>query len=459
MALTVSSCVEAKPREGEAQFRELYKELIETDTSLSSGSCTLAAERMQARLIQAGFADTEARVVVPDSFLKQGNLVVHFEGENKALKPVLFMAHIDVVEAKRSDWERDPFTLYEENGYFYARGAVDDKAMASSFVDAFVRFKKAGFKPQRTMKLALTCGEETDSIFNGIQYLLAKQPEALQAEWAINEGGKGALDSDGNFVSFGVQSGEKIYQDFTLVTTAPGGHSARPVDDNAINRLSAALVRIGDYKFPVDLTPASKGFFGRSAVLWDGERKADMAAIGAGTADAAVYNRIAKANPLWNAFLRTTCISTLVKGGHAPNAQPQHVEANINCRIIPGESIDAIKAQLEKLINDPLIEVSLADAPGPQSDAPPLSPKIMEPIETITADMWPNVPVIPTLSSGATDGRFLNAAGIPTYGVSGVFVNPDGNGVHGLNERIRVRSLLDARDFLYRLMKSYAVTE
>ncbi len=443
-------------RGGEAEFREIYRELVETDTSLSSGSCTLAAERMAARLAAAGYAKADVQVIVPPEFPRQGNLVAHIPGTDRKLAPMLLLAHIDVVEAKRSDWKRDPFKLVEENGYFYARGAVDDKAMAAAFVDAFVRYKQDGYRPKRTIKLALTCGEETDSVFNGVRYLLETAPETLSAEFAVNEGGSGNLDENGKMVSFGVQIGEKIYQDFTFTITAPGGHSARPTDDNAIGRLAAAVARIDRYRFPVNMTDATKGFFRRTAVLYTGQTASDLAAAGNGTADDAAFGRIAAANPLWNAFLRTTCIPTQLAGGHAPNAQPQHAQANINCRVMPGETLDAVHARLREVVADARIEITLAAEPGPQPPAPPLDARIMKPVEAIAAEMWPGVPVIPSLSSGATDGRFLNAAGIPTYGISGVFRDTDGNGVHGLDERIRATSLMDARAFLYRLVKAYS---
>lgn len=455
VGLVFAGSVQAAPSaDCESCFRELYKELVETNTTLSSGDCTLASERMAKRLTNAGYTAEQVRVVVPDKFPKQGNLVAHLPGTDAKLPAVLLLAHIDTVEAKRSDWARDPFTLVEENGYFYARGAIDDKAMAASFVDTLIRLRKEGFRPKRTLKLALTCGEETDSFFNGVRYLLETEPETLQAGWVVNEGGKGTLDENGKPVSFGIQIGEKIYQDFTLVTTSPGGHSARPTDDNAIDRLAAALLRVSEYRFPIDVTPVTKEFFRRSAEHYSGQDAADMLAIGNGTADTAAFERIAHANRYWNAFLRTTCISTTITGGHAANAQPQRAEANINCRIMPGESVDGIKRKIEELVADPKVSIALASPPGPQSAAPALTPQILKPVEKIVAEMW-NVPVIPTLSTGATDGRFLNAAGIPTYGISGVFVDPDGNGVHGLDERVRVKSLLEGRTFLYRLVKAY----
>ena len=458
-AIFICACIPAHASPlpgGEARFRDLYEELVETNTTLSAGDCTLAAQRIGARLHAAGYSDNDARVIVPDEFPKQGNLVARIPGSRPALPAVLLVAHIDTVEADRADWNRDPFTLVEENGYFYARGAVDDKAMAAAFVDAFVRFREEGFRPKRTIKLALTCGEETDHVFDGVRYLLATEPETLEAGWAVNEGGKGSLDANGKPMSFGVQSGEKVYQDFKLVTTSPGGHSARPTEDNAIDRLAAALMRIREFKFPISLTPVSREFFKQSARLHDGQTRADLEAVGNETADAAAFDRIAGENRLWNAFLRTTCISTLIHGGHSLNAQPQRAEANVNCRIMPGEPVERVHRQLQELVADPEVSLTLAAPPGPQSPAPALTAQILSPVQKIVADMWPGVPVIPTISTGATDGRFLNAAGIPTYGISGVFVDPDGNGVHGLDERVRVRSLLDARTFLYRLVKIYA---
>ncbi|HNR23382.1 MAG TPA: M20/M25/M40 family metallo-hydrolase [Steroidobacteraceae bacterium] len=443
-------------RDGENRFIALYRELVETDTSFSSGSCTLAAERMAARLVAAGYPGADVRVIVPPGFPRQGNLLARVPGTDARLPAILLLAHIDVVEAKASDWKRDPFTLVEENGYFHARGAVDDKAMAAAFVDAFIRYREERFRPRRTLKLALTCGEETDAVFNGVQYLLANEPEALAAGFAINEGGSGRLDANGQPLSFGVQVGEKIYQDYTLTATSPGGHSARPTDDNAIGRLAAAVARIDGYRFPVHMTAATQAYFRHSAALYVGQMASDLVAAGSATADASALARIAAADPLWNAFLRTTCIPTLISGGHAENAQPQHAEANVNCRIMPGESVEDVRDRLVEIAADTKIAITLADEPGPQPVAPPLEVRIMRPVEAIVADMWPGVPVIPSLSSGATDGRFLNAAGIPTYGISGVFRDPDGNGVHGLDERIRVRSLLDARAFLHRLVRAYA---
>jgi acetylornithine deacetylase/succinyl-diaminopimelate desuccinylase-like protein len=438
------------------RFRATYRELVETDTSLSNGSCTKAADLMRTRLLAAGFPARDTRVVVAPAFPRQGNLVASLAGSDPQAPALLLLAHIDVVEAKASDWKRDPFKLVEENGYFYGRGAIDDKAMAAAFVDAMVRFREEGFKPRRTIKLALTCGEETDDVFNGLQYLIANEPQSVAAGLAINEGGKGYLDDAGKPVTYSVQAGEKTYQDFKLVTTSPGGHSARPGKDNAITRLSAALVRVGAFTFPTDLLPVTRNFFAESAALHKGQTQADMRAIGAGTADAAAFTRISDTDKVWNASLRTTCVATQLAGGHAPNALPQRAEATVNCRILPGQRVADVQRTLVTTVADASVAVTLVGAASPVSPPPPMTPAVMDPIKQIVGEMWPGVPVIPSLTVSATDGRFANAAGVPTYGNSGIFVDPDGNGVHGLDERVRVKSLLDGRAFLYRLTKAYA---
>jgi acetylornithine deacetylase/succinyl-diaminopimelate desuccinylase-like protein len=455
LALLAPPAAAAPADGGEARFRAIYKELIETDTTLSAGDCTLAANRMRDRLIAAGYAGSQYRTIVPPNLPKQGNLIGEVAGSDRRLPAVLLLAHIDVVEARRSDWQRDPFILVEENGYFYGRGVIDDKAMAAAYVDALIRLRESGFRPKRTIKLALTCGEETPANFDGVRYLLEHEPEAMRAGFALNEGGRGSLDADGRMVSFGVQAGEKQYQDVTVVATAQGGHSARPVPDNAIARLGAAMARLNAYRFPVNVIPATKSLFAQLAKQYRGQTGDDLAAAGAGTPTPEQYERIAAADPFWNAYLRTTCIPTTIQGGHAHNAQPQHAEANINCRILPGETPQQTLDRLVAAIGDPSLKVTFDDPPERPSSPPRLTREVMAPIERIAAAMFPGVPVIPSLSTGATDGRFTTAAGIPTYGVTGLFGDPDGNGIHGLNERVRVSSLLASREFLYRLIRDY----
>ncbi|QTC91378.1 M20/M25/M40 family metallo-hydrolase [Brevundimonas goettingensis] len=449
----------AELRPDQVAFRGLYKELVETNTTLSEGDCTLAAQRMQARMVAAGYSEADARVVIPEDQPKFGSLIATLPGTDASAPAILLLAHIDVVEAKRSDWERDPFVLVEQDGYFYARGASDDKAQASVWVDSLIRLKQQGFQPRRTLKMALTCGEETNDNWNGVQWLLEHHPEMLQAGFALNEGAGGQLDANANRIALNVQAGEKVYQDYTLELTNPGGHSARPRKDNAIGAMGAALDRLVRHDFPLELSPVTRAYFSAIAETTPASA-ADLRALTAhDTPDAAAAARLGAANPVWNAMMRTTCIPTLISGGHAPNAQPQKVTVNVNCRILPGHSIAETQAEIASALANPAITIKTIGEPSPTSAAPPLTPAILDPIKAAAAKQWPGVPVVPTLSTGATDGRFTNAAGIPTYGVTGMFTDPDGNGVHGLNERLRVRSLYEGRDFLFALIQLYAMRE
>ncbi|WP_291836679.1 M20/M25/M40 family metallo-hydrolase [Brevundimonas sp.] len=453
-----SRAQEAAPRPDQQAFRGLYEELIETNTTLSEGSCTLASERMAARLLAAGYPAADVRVLVPAERPKDGNLSAVLRGSDPSAGAILLLAHIDVVEARREDWDRDPFTLVEEGGYFHARGAQDDKAQAAIWVDTLIRLKAQGFTPRRDIKIALTCGEETSDTFNGVSWLLEHHRDALQADFALNEGPRGRLDADGNRVALEIQAGEKIYQDYRLEITNPGGHSSRPVADNAIYRLSAALTRLGGYTFPTEPNATVRAYFTALAEVTPAYALPMREVAAAANLDIRerAAQRLSAADPAWNAVLRTTCVATMVDAGHAPNALPQRATANVNCRILPGHDPQAVRAELERVLADRDIAVTIPGQIDPTSPPPPLSPAIVDPIRRIAADLWPGVPVVPSMSPGATDGRFTNAAGIPTYGVTGLFADPDGGGVHGLNERIRVRSLYEGRDFLFELVKAYA---
>lgn len=452
-----SRAQEAAPRPDQQAFRGLYEELIETNTTLSEGSCTLASERMAARLLAAGYPAADVRVLVPAERPKDGNLSAVLRGSDPSAGAILLLAHIDVVEARREDWDRDPFTLVEEGGYFHARGAQDDKAQAAIWVDTLIRLKAQGFTPRRDIKIALTCGEETSDTFNGVSWLLEHHRDALQADFALNEGARGRLDADGNRVALEIQAGEKIYQDYRLEITNPGGHSSRPVADNAIYRLSAALTRLGGYTFPTEPNATVRAYFTALAEVTPAYALPMREVAAAANLDIRerAAQRLSAADPAWNAVLRTTCVATMVDAGHAPNALPQRATANVNCRILPGHDPQAVRAELERVLADRDIAVTIPGQIDPTSPPPPLSPAIVDPIRRIAADLWPGVPVVPSMSPGATDGRFTNAAGIPTYGVTGLFADPDGGGVHGLNERIRVRSLYEGRDFLFELVKAY----
>jgi acetylornithine deacetylase/succinyl-diaminopimelate desuccinylase-like protein len=440
---------------GLERFRETYKELVETNTTLSAGDCTLAAKRMAARLKAAGYPDRDVRLFVPDGHPKEGGLLAVLHGSDPMAKAILMLAHVDVVEARREDWTRDPFTLIEENGYFYARGTNDMKAQAAIWVDNLVRFHEEGFRPKRSIKLALTCGEETNSALNGAGWLTTHERDAIDAEFAVTEGVDGDLDAQGRRVALEILAAEKASQNFVLETTNSGGHSSRPVPDNAIYHLVRAVDRVSRYEFPVQLDDANRAYFTGMAKIVGGEAGGAMAAVVANPNDAASA-AVLDQDRNWHAMLRTTCVATMLSAGHATNALPQRATANINCRIFPGVSLDLVQAQLVKIVDDPAVLVTIPEVRGPVAEPTPLTPQILEPIEKLADEMWPGVPVIPALEPGASDAQFLNPAGIPTYGITGLFQDPDGGNIHGLNERIRVKSVYEGRAFLYRLVKLYA---
>ncbi len=445
---------------GEQRFRELYKELVETNTAFSAGSCTLAAERMAARLKAAGFPESDLHPFAAPGHEKEGGLVAVYPGRDPKLKAILLLAHIDVVEAKREDWTRDPFTLVEENGSFYARGAMDDKAEAAIWVDLLIRYRTENYRPRRTLKVALTCGEEGGGSFDGAEWLTENRRELIDAAFALNEGAWGELDASGHRVSHNVEAGEKLFQNYRLEVTNPGGHSSRPVKDNAIYHLAAALTRISAYDFPVEFNDANRAYFAGIAKIQSSKGETEVAnamnAFLRDPNDARALALVTGKDPSWNATLRTTCVATMLDAGHATNALPQRARANINCRIFPGVSAETVRTKLEELVADPAVKVTTLETRGPPAALPPLTPAIMGPIEKLTAEFWPGVPVLPILQAGGTDGVFTNAAGIPTYGVEPVFVGPDLGHIHGLNEYVGVQSLLEGREFLYRLVKIYA---
>jgi acetylornithine deacetylase/succinyl-diaminopimelate desuccinylase-like protein len=439
----------------DARFRAIYEELVEINTTLSVGSCTKAAQAMAARLASAGIPQSDMQIIVPPDFPAQGNLTAVLPSTDPTATAILLLAHIDVVEANRADWERDPFTLIEEDGYFYGRGTADDKSMAAIFVDMLMRFKESGYRPERPIKIALTCGEETPFDFNGVKYLLEHQRDHIDAAFAITEGGGGRLDEQGRRIYNGVLAGEKVYQDFRLEITNPGGHSSRPVPDNAIYRLAAALGRIAALQFPIELNATTRAFFERMADIETAQTAADMRAILKTPPEPDALARIL-ANPTYNAVLHTTCVATQAEAGHAPNALPQRARAIVNCRILPGHTQESIRRALIDVVADPGMSVTFEDPPEQVSPPPPLTHEILAPIEAITEEMWPGVPVVPIMQPGATDARFLTPTGIPTYGVSGIFGDPATTNAHGLNERMRVQSLYEGREFLERLVRAYA---
>lgn len=449
LVLTAAGAAHAQETLEDARFRELYRELIEINTTDSVGDTTKAAEAMAAQFRASGFPDADIHVV--GSHSRKGNLVVRLRGSGER-KPLLLLAHLDVVEARREDWSSDPFRLLEQDGYFYGRGTIDDKAMAAIFVDVLIRFKESGFVPNRDLILALTADEElgSSSPHNGVQHLLANHRPLIDAEYALNEGGGGEL-RDGRHVLNRLQTSEKIPVNFRLEVTNKGGHSARPEPDNAIYRLAEGLGRLGKFAFPVNLNETTRLFLERSARFRPGPIADDMRAVAKTPSDPAAAARLA-ADSAFNALLRTTCVATRLEGGHASNALPQLARAVVNCRILPQEKIEDVQATLVRVLADLQITVTSTSRflPSPPS---PLRPDLVGEVERITSDMWPGVPVMPTMSTGATDGRFLRNGGIPTYGVSGLFVDAADNRTHGRDERIGIGDLFAGREFLFRLVR------
>jgi acetylornithine deacetylase/succinyl-diaminopimelate desuccinylase-like protein len=442
-------------RPDQQAYLGLYKELVETNTTLSSGDCTLAAARMAARLKAAGFPDADLHPFTAPDHPKEGGLVVIYPGKDANAKAVLLLAHIDVVEAKREDWTRDPFTLVEEGGYLYARGASDDKSQASIYTDALIRFRQEGFRPRRTVKLALTCGEESAGAFNGAEYLAKNQRALIDAAFALNEGGGGREDAQGKPSWLTLQVGEKLPQSYRLEVTNPGGHSARPVPNNAIVHLAKAVIKLAPDTFPVTLTDVTRAYFDRLGKALGGETGGAMVALAKNPADHAAEVIVARdANA--NGMMRTTCVPTMLDAGHAENALPQRARAVVNCRIMPGVSVEEMRQTLEKLVADPEVKITPMARRSDPSKAMQLDPAVVGPAEKLAAELFPGTPFVPSMSPGATDAAFLGPVGIPTYGVPGILGDADGNGVHGLNERIRAASLLRGRDYIYRLIKLYA---
>jgi acetylornithine deacetylase/succinyl-diaminopimelate desuccinylase-like protein len=432
-------------------FRQIYRELVEINTTNSIGDSVRAADAMAARLKAAGLPADDVQVI--SSGPRKGNLVARLRGTG-ARKPILLIAHLDVVEAKREDWAFDPFTLQEIDGHFRGRGSIDDKAMASIFVANLIEYVHEGFKPDRDIILALTADEElSDSPHDGAHYLLDHHRALIDAEFAINEGGGGAL-RDGKPFRMNVQHAEKVYQTYVLEVTDPGGHSASGRRDNAIYRLADALHRLRQFDFPVGLNDVTRSFFQQMAAAEAPATADAIKALLAGRTDDATLMPLT-IRPEYNAVMRTTCVPTLLEAGHAENALPQTARATINCRILPDQPVAEVERTLARVIADENVRVVAKGRPV-LSPPSPVNPNIMDVVTALAGEMWPGVPVIPTMSGGYTDSRWLRNAGIASYGVSGLFTDPVRNGVHGLNEQVGVKELYDSKEFLYRLVKRLA---
>lgn len=447
--LGMAQMASSQSRPFDDRAREIFKQLVEINTTDSTGDTTAAAEAMAARLRAAGFPPADVQVIGPAP--RKGNLVARLRGTG-ARRPLLLLAHLDVVDARREDWSMDPFTLIEQGGYFYGRGTADDKGMASQFVANLIRLKEEGFRPDRDLILALTADEEGGS-FNGVEWLLRNRRTLVEAEYAINEGGSG-LSKNGKYLINEVQAAEKVYQDFRLEVRNVGGHSSLPVRDNAISHLSAGLARLGAFAFPIRLTDLTRAYFERSAsVEPDPATAADMRAVARNPADVRAADRLADTSPLFNAVMRTTCVATRLEGGHANNALPQTAAAIVNCRLLPGDSPVDTRLQLVKVLADPAIAVTPIDEANTSNPAA-LTPEVMTAVERITAAMFPGVVVVPTMSTGATDGLFLRNAGIPTFGINGTFGDMDDVREHGRDERVGVKQYFEGLEFQYRLIKA-----
>jgi acetylornithine deacetylase/succinyl-diaminopimelate desuccinylase-like protein len=440
--------------------RDILQELVEINTTDSVGNVSTASEAMAKRLRSAGFADSDIFIGGPND--RKKNLVVRLRGTGTK-KPILLMGHLDVVEAHREDWTSDPFKLVEKQGYFYGRGTEDMKASDAIYVLTMMRLKREGYKPERDIILALTADEEGGQS-NGIDWLIKNHRDLVDAEFALNADGGGVITEKGKPFVVAMGASEKLYADYSLEVTNPGGHSSLPTAENAIYRLADALTRLQQYHFPFELNDVTRAFFTQTAKVQQGQVAADMLAITKTPPDQAAIERLSK-DPYYNALMHTTCIPTRVQAGHANNAQPQRASANVNCRILPGHSRADIYKVLVGVIDDPKVSVDFISngAKVPLGDRekialPPvkLNPAVMDPLEKISAEMWPGAPVVPEMGTGATDGVYTNPAGIPTYGVCGLAIDVDDDRSHGRDERLPVDSYYNGAVFYYRYLKAVA---
>ena len=433
--------------------REIYKELIEINTGVTTGNITTAAVAMAKRFRAAGIP--EADVFVGGPRPEKHNVVARLRGRGgpNARRPLLLLAHLDVVEALKADWspDLDPFVFTERDGYYYGRGTADDKAMASIFVANVFRLKREGYVPDRDIIIALTADEESGPA-NGVDWLLKNHKGLVDAAIVINEGGGGTL-RDGKPLFNSVQATEKITTNFTLRATNRGGHSSVPRADNAITALADALAKVGRHSFPVRFNEVTRQFFTKTADVEAPALGRAMKALVANATDGQALATVS-ADPRYNAMLRTTCVATMLTGGHATNALPQLAEANINCRLYPTDTVDVVRREFERVINDTTVQV-VVRSQRPPTPASELLPEVIDPITQITRDMWGNIPVIPVMSTGATDSRFFRALGVPAFGVSGLFSDPTVDArAHGRDERMSIKSYYEGQEFLYRLTKA-----
>ena len=447
----------ALPAPDRTLARDVFQQLIETNTSHSAGSTTVAADVMRKRLLDAGFVPADVVVMGPDA--RHGNLVARYRGvPGSTRKPVLIICHLDVVVAKREDWTTDPFQFVEKGGYFYGRGTQDIKESDAASIVSFIRLKREGFVPDRDIILALTAGEEGGE-GNGVDWLLKNHRDMIDGGFALNADSGGMSTHDAKPMELGVEATEKLYADFQLTATNPGGHSSKPTLDNALYHVADALGKIERYTFPFELNSVTRAYFKEMANVVKGQQAADMRAILAPTANPAAEERLA-ADPHYNSTMRTTCVATMMEAGHAPNALPQRAQANVNCRILPGHSPAEVRAQLTALIADPKVVVKLvSDAASDSGEnevsitPPPLNKEVSDALHDVVGEMFPGVPIIPEMETGASDSKLTMAAGIPSYGFSGMGVDDNDDRAHGKDERIRVEAFYTGVQFDYLYLK------
>ena len=451
--LSVSARAQTTRPEAERKLaHDIYKEFVEIQSGFTTGATTPVAEAAAARLRAAGFPESD--IFLGGGSPKKANLVVRYHGTG-ALKPILLLAHIDVVEAKREDWSMDPFQLIERDGFFYGRGTGDDKAQAVIWIANLIQYKKEGFKPDRDIIVALTADEEGGGPYNGVAWLLKNHRDLIDSEFALNEGGWGE-SAGGKKISNDIQVSEKYVVNFRLEVRNKGGHSSMPVADYAFYRLAAAMQRLSNVGFPLKTNEVTAAYFQEMAKIETGPMKEDLAKAGAGSQEA--MQRLSAASPAWNATLRTTCVATLLEGGHAVNALPQLAAATVNCRVLPEDSVDYVRTTLQKVVADDQVNVKLLGEPAP-GPASALRPDVLSAVRNATESLWPGVPVVPIMVMGATDGKALRIAGIPTYGIQGIFFDRDDIRFHGRDERVAVQSFYEGHAFLYELVKTLSKTK
>jgi acetylornithine deacetylase/succinyl-diaminopimelate desuccinylase-like protein len=449
MALTVQAADKMPPEVDQRLAREIYKEMVESKSGFSTGATTPIASAVAERLKAAGFPDADIFVGGPRP--DKANLVVRYHGTG-GRKPILLLAHTDVVEAKREDWSTDPFEFIEKDGYFYGRGTADDKAQAAVWVANLIRYKRESFLPDRDLIVALTADEEGGGPANGVDWLLKNKRALIEADFCLNEGGRGEMLNDQRIAN-DIGLAEKTYVDLRFEVRNKGGHSSRPVPDNAIYHLAGALYRLSSFSFPLQLNEVTRIYFQQMAKVENGEFAADLAKVGQGSNEP--MQRVAAISPGMNSMLRTTCVATQLEGGHAPNALPQLAAANVNCRILPQDSLENVLKTLQAVVADEQVRVTVKQDGG-RAPASPLRDDVMKAFAHVTDTMWPGVITVPTMATGASDGKYLRAAGIPTYGVQGFFLDRDDVRTHGRDERMPVRSFYEGQTFLYELVKTLA---